>query len=237
MLSWLSKFLSRAAFCFCLVLLAGFFLPVTAQEGFSEITIHTSSVEYDENTGKIVAPGASTIEWGGVVIHCPALEVDTEKRELKSSGEINITWGTYRVKALELLYRGEENRLLLERVEGSGEGVVFTAPQVQVDFEKGQLIAEGEVSFGLEPFDLKCAKLIYSFQDKTWTASEVHLSGEGWEGQAQKAVFKEGASFISVLGGARIVKGNHSMVGDEILIYPETRKIQVKGEVSINIQP
>ncbi|BER93236.1 LptA/OstA family protein [Atrimonas thermophila] len=237
MLSWSGKLLWSVAFCLGLVLLAGYFFPILAQEGFSEITIRTSSVEYDENTGKIVAPGASTIEWGEVVIRCPALEIDTEKRELKSTGEIDITWGEYQINASELFYQGEANRLWLEKVEGSGKEVVFAAPQVQIDFEARQLLAEGEVSFKLEPFELGCTKLVYSFQDRTWMAFEVHLSGEGWEGQAQRAVFKEGSPFISILGGAKIVKGNHSMVGDEILIYPETRKIQVKGEVSINIQP
>jgi lipopolysaccharide assembly outer membrane protein LptD (OstA) len=65
---------------------------IAAVQSSSDVTLKTSSAEFDEKTGIIYAKGQSTIQWQDVTMICPYLEVDTVKQEAKSEGEIQVVW-------------------------------------------------------------------------------------------------------------------------------------------------
>ncbi|MCX6088916.1 MAG: hypothetical protein NTX88_00785 [Candidatus Atribacteria bacterium] len=202
-----------------------------------EVTIKTSSAEYDEQSGTIRARGESTIQWKGVTMNCPFLEFDTVKQEAKSEGDIKITWEEKTVMAKSLLYIGKENQSRMDTVNGKGKDLYFQSKKMDFFFNTGKILLTGNPLLQLRGFQLLSQQIEYSLDVKKWQASAVSIQKEGWKGKADHALYQEGMDSIVLDGNAQVEKEGNLMKGKQILVNLTTGQVKVEGNVEINIMP
>lgn len=210
-------------------------IPAWAEAVEDEVVIRTTMAEYDEETGRIYAQGESTITWQGVTMVCPYLELDTRTQEATSSGEIIITWEGARVEAQEMFFSGEKNQARLSRVRGVSDEYAFSAAEVDFDFTGERMVMKGDPLLELSEYTVRALSIEHSFPSKAWFASSVTLTRPGWEGRSSRAVFREGDDVIELSGDARIRREDSTLRGEKVLVFLETGRVRVEGDVEITI--
>jgi len=203
----------------------------------SEVTLKTSSAEFDETTGFIYAKGQSTIQWRGVTMTCPYLEVDTVKQEAKSDGEIKVTWEDKMVLSRSLFFVGKEKKVSMTDIQGKGKDFTFQTKAMDFLFSTGKIILTGDPVLRVKDFQIKPQRIEYTIDTKKWQATAVSIVKEGWLGQSNSAFYQEGTEFILLEGNARVEKNGNLLRGEKILINTLTGKVKVEGNVEINIIP
>jgi len=206
-----------------------------AAQSSSDVTLKTSSAEYDEKTGIIYAKEQSTIQWEGVTMICPYLEVDTIKQEAKSEGEIKIIWEDKTVFSQSLHFFAKDKRVVMDDVQGKGKDFSFQTKKMDFLLTPGKIILTGSPLLLINNFQIRPQQINYSMNEKKWLASVVTILREGWTGQSKSAYYQEGSSFIVLEGDATVIKDGNQLRGEKILIDVNTGKVKVEGNVEINI--
>lgn len=212
-----------------------FLMPALAGAQEEEVVIRTTMAEYDEETGRIFAQGESTITWQGITMVCPYLELDTIKQEATSSGEIVITWEGARVEARELFFSGEDNRAHLSGVDGVSDTHSFSAAEVVFDFTRERMVMTGNPLLELSEYTIRAQSIEHSFPARSWLASSVTLTRPGWEGSSERAFYREGDEVIELSGNARVRREESTLQGNKVLVFLETGRVRVEGDVEITI--
>ncbi len=202
----------------------------------SKVVIRTSSAEYDEKTGKIVAE-VSTLEWQGIRIVCPFLEVDTKTQEVKSEGEIRITWDDFTAQAKSLWYRRSENILTLSAITGGNTSSRFTSQTMDFDFTSNVIRLHGSPSLQLKDLTLRADEVQYLLAQKLWQAQGVEVTRGEWQGKARQARYSEKDRSVVLEEEARVWKGENVLRGQRILLGVDTGQVKVEGDVEINLIP
>lgn len=219
----------------------GFFLFFWGREGIaavqssSDVTLKTSSAEFDEKTGIIYAKGQSTIQWQGVTMICPYLEVDTVKQEAKSEGEIQVVWEDKTIFSQALFFYGKDKRVVMTDIQGKGKDFSFQTKKMDFFLSPGKILLTGNPILMINSFQIRPQQVDYSLNEKKWLASSVVIVKEGWSGQSKSAYYQEGSDFIVLEGNATVEKDGNQLRGEKILIDTETGKVKVEGNVEINI--
>jgi len=208
---------------------------MAAVQSSSDVTLKTSSAEYDEKTGIIYAKGQSTIQWQGVTMICPYLEVDTLKQEAKSEGEIKVVWEDKTVFSQSLLFYGKDKKVVMTDIQGKGKDFSFQTKKLDFFLSPGKIILTGNPLLMVNNFQIRPQQIDYHLNEKKWLASSVVIAKEGWAGQAKSAYYQEGSDFIILEGNATVEKGGNQLRGEKILIDVNTGKVKVEGNVEINI--
>ena len=208
---------------------------ITAAQSSSDVTLKTSSAEFDEKTGIIYAKGQSTIQWQGVTMICPYLEVDTVKQEAKSEGEIQVVWEDKTIFSQSLFFYGKEKKVVMTDIQGKGKDFSFQTKKMDFFLSPGKILLTGNPLLMINSFQIRPQQVDYSLNEKKWLASSVVIVKEGWSGQSKSAYYQEGSDFIVLEGNATVEKDGNQLRGEKILIDTETGKVKVEGNVEINI--
>ncbi|QPM67196.1 LptA/OstA family protein [Atribacter laminatus] len=208
---------------------------ITAAQSSSDVTLKTSSAEFDEKTGIIYAKGQSTIQWQGVTMICPYLEVDTVKQEAKSEGEIQVVWEDKTIFSQSLFFYGKEKKVVMTDIQGKGKDFSFQTKKMDFFLSPGKILLTGNPLLMINSFQIRPQQVDYSLNEKKWLASSVVIAKEGWSGQSKSATYQEGSNFIVLEGNATVEKDGNQLRGEKILIDVETGKVRVEGNVEINI--
>ena len=208
-----------------------------ADQNSSDVTLKTSSAEYDEKTGIIYAKGQSTIQWKGITMICPYLQVDTLKQEAKSDGDIQVIWEDKKISSKSLYFYGKDRKIIMTDIQGKGKDFSFQTKKMDFLFTPGKIVLTGEPLLTVNSFQIKPQQVDYSINEKRWLASSVVITKEGWFGQSKSAYYQEGSEFIVLEGNAQVEKGGNQLRGEKIFINVESGKVRVEGNVEINIIP
>lgn len=208
---------------------------IAAVQSSSDVTLKTSSAEFDEKTGIIYAKGQSTIQWQGVTMICPYLEVDTVKQEAKSEGEIQVVWEDKTIFSQALFFYGKDKKVVMTDIQGKGKDFSFQTKKMDFFLSPGKILLTGNPILMINSFQIRPQQVDYSLNEKKWLASSVVIVKEGWSGQSKSAYYQEGSDFIVLEGNATVEKDGNQLRGEKILIDTETGKVKVEGNVEINI--
>lgn len=208
---------------------------IAAVQSSSDVTLKTSSAEFDEKTGIIYAKGQSTIQWQDVTMICPYLEVDTVKQEAKSEGEIQVVWEDKTIFSQALFFYGKDKRVVMTDIQGKGKDFSFQTKKMDFFLSPGKILLTGNPILIINSFQIRPQQVDYSLNEKKWLASSVVIVKEGWSGQSKSAYYQEGSDFIVLEGNATVEKDGNQLRGEKILIDTETGKVKVEGNVEINI--
>lgn len=206
------------------------------EQQISPVVIRTSSAEYDEKTGKIVAQ-SSTIEWKGVIVHCPFLEVDTTTQEARSHGDISITWEDLQAETQDLFYRRSDNILVLSEVSGGNKKLSFAAQKMEFDLTQEIIRFVGTPFLQTQDLLLKADLVAYPLRNGVWQAHGVSFERGEWKGKATEAQYAPAENLLFLQGEAQVWKGENVLRGERIRVHLDTGQIKVEGDVEINILP
>ncbi|HXL02633.1 MAG TPA: LptA/OstA family protein [Candidatus Atribacteria bacterium] len=212
------------------------FSPFLLAQEEETVLITTPQAEYNAETGKIVAQ-VSTFTWRDVKVVCPFLEIDTKTQEARSEGNINISWGDFQVQAQSLYYQGDKNRLDFSGIKGSNPEMNFSTGEAHFDFNQKKLYLTSSPLLILQGWELRAQGIEYSLEEKTWEAQVVRVEKEAWQGRAEKAFYREEDDFITLEGGAEAQGDGNLLRGEKILIYLDSGRVKVEGNVEIELVP
>lgn len=219
------------------VLLSLSFSPsLLAQKAGETLLITTPQAEYDVETGKIVAQ-TSTFTWQDVKVVCPSLEIDTKTQEARSEGEIDISWSDFKARAHSLYYQGSGNILNVSEIEGSNPEMRFSTGEAHFDFNQQKLHLTSSPLLVLQGWEVRAQNIEYFLENKVWEAQVVRVEKEGWQGRAQRALYREGDDFITLEGEAEVQGDSNLLRGEKIFVYLESGRVKVEGNVEIELVP